>query len=72
MVIVAAAFTAQFLIYGNIKALGVLVNAVSDHFDTEIWLTGWVVSISFAVQHLSGERSDSYVTFVSVLLVFQN
>ncbi|XP_038060023.1 monocarboxylate transporter 11-like [Patiria miniata] len=53
-IVVIATFTAEMIVFGNIKALGVFVETIAKEFDTDLWLTGWVASLSLAVQLLMG------------------
>ena len=54
-VVLIALFAAEFVVYGNIKALGVFAETISSEFETDLWLTGWVISMSLAVQYLTGK-----------------
>ncbi|XP_038075878.1 monocarboxylate transporter 13-like [Patiria miniata] len=53
-VVLFAAFMAQVFVYGNIKALSVLAETIATEYDTDLWLVGWVASMSLAVQLLLG------------------
>ena len=53
-VVLASAFATEFITFGNLKALGVLVEPIRRDLDTDLWLTGWMVSIVQALQYLAG------------------
>ena len=53
-VVLASTFASEVITFGNLKALGVLVEPVRRDFDTDLWLTGWMVSIVQALQYLAG------------------
>ena len=58
MVVLAGALLSEFIVFGNIKALGVLLTSISQQFDTDLWLTGWMVSLSFAATFWIGIGDD--------------
>ena len=53
-VVLASTFASEVITFGNLKALGVLVEPVRRDFDTDLWLTGWIVSMSLAMQFITG------------------
>ncbi|XP_038049220.1 monocarboxylate transporter 11-like [Patiria miniata] len=50
--VVLACFMTEFIICGNLKALGVLITYMKEDFGTELWVVGSIVSLHYAVQSI--------------------
>ncbi|XP_038064138.1 monocarboxylate transporter 12-like [Patiria miniata] len=48
--VVLACFVTEFIVYANLKALGVLITSMKEDFGTELWVVGTIVSLHYAVQ----------------------
>ncbi|XP_022086657.1 monocarboxylate transporter 11-like [Acanthaster planci] len=49
-VVVCAAFLSQFILYGNLKAGGVLITKKSEDFGTSLWTIGLIDALNSAMQ----------------------
>ena len=47
--VVLSAFLAEFVNIGSLKALGVLITAVKEDFETDLWIIGSINSLHLAV-----------------------
>ena len=47
---VMSAFLAEFIVFGSMKALGVLITAMKGDFDTDLWIVGSLSSLHLGVQ----------------------
>ena len=48
--VVLTAFLAEFIVFGTLKAFGVLLTAMKDNFDTDLWIIGSISALHYGVQ----------------------
>ncbi|XP_071810489.1 monocarboxylate transporter 12-like [Asterias amurensis] len=53
-VVVGATFVATLITFGNLKALGVLLLAMQNDFDSDVWIIGWMAVLYNSVSYISG------------------
>ncbi|XP_071810084.1 monocarboxylate transporter 12-like [Asterias amurensis] len=64
-VVVGATFVAFFITYGNLKALGVLLLAMQNDFNSDVWIIGWIAVLYNSISLLSGPFVASIDRLVS-------
>ena len=57
-VMVGSVLLANFITLGNLKALGVLLIAIHDDFDSDLWLIGWIAIMYNMVSLFCGEYME--------------
>ena len=57
-VMVGSVLLANFITLGNLKALGVLLIAIHDDFDSDLWLIGWIAIMYSMVSLFCGEYME--------------
>ena len=61
-----ATFVAILITFGNLKALGVLLLAMQNDFDSDVWIIGWMAVMYNSVSYISGKTLSIILTiFVS-------
>ncbi len=50
--VVFAVFLSQFILYGNLKATGVLITHIHHEYQTTLWTIGLINSLYYAMQFL--------------------
>ncbi|XP_038051467.1 monocarboxylate transporter 12-B-like [Patiria miniata] len=50
--VVLACFVTEFIAFGNLKALAILITSMKEDFGTELWVVGSIVSLHYAVQYI--------------------
>ncbi|XP_038053262.1 monocarboxylate transporter 13-like [Patiria miniata] len=70
--VVLSAFLAEVIIYGSLKGLGVLIIAMKDDFQTDLWVIGSIDSLHFAVQFVLTPVASSVARKVGsrVVIIF--
>ena len=50
--VVFSVFLSQFILYGNLKATGVLITHIHQDYKTSLWTIGLINSLYYAMQFL--------------------
>ncbi|XP_071810434.1 monocarboxylate transporter 12-like [Asterias amurensis] len=64
-VVVGATFATLFITFGNLKALGVLLLAMQNDFNSDVWIIGWIAVLYNSMSLLSGPFVASIDRLVS-------
>ncbi|XP_071810343.1 monocarboxylate transporter 12-like [Asterias amurensis] len=64
-VVVVATFVALFITFGNLKALGVLLLAMQNDFNSDVWIIGWMAVLYNSISFLFGPFVTSIDSLVS-------
>ncbi|XP_071804019.1 monocarboxylate transporter 12-like [Asterias amurensis] len=64
-VVVGATFVVLLISYGNLKALGVLLLAIRNDFNSDVWIIGWMAVLYNSMSLLSGPFVASIDRLVS-------
>ena len=52
--VVLACFMAEFVVYGTLKALGVLITAMKEDLNTDLWIIGSITAVHIGVHYILG------------------
>ena len=52
--VVLACFMAEFVVYGTLKAFGVLITAMKEDLNTDLWIIGSITSLHIGVHFTLG------------------
>ncbi|XP_038056073.1 monocarboxylate transporter 1-like [Patiria miniata] len=67
-VMVATAFTSNLVVFGNLKALGVLLFPMTNDLDSDLWLVGWIL-VFYGILHSFMGLGAAFSVFISTAVM---